>query len=236
MSFKTATSRRIILPTNDLAFRKLFSDERHKDVLAGFIRDVFGLKVEPVDLQITDPYSIEMLPSTLFPLRGKKREELRQRLRDVTVLVNLARHHRGDDDPNSGHGLSFGPVITLEMQVQPQRPYVARALNYASGVFLKYSHDVAAARPVWSMNILAFRLFDDDMALHRYGLYDIDTLQPLEPDLMQIGFFELPKIPDSPALAAWRLFFLTGKVADDAPAYLKAAAGIINVKTSLGDR
>ena len=44
---------------------------------------------------------------------------------------------------------------------------------------------------------------------------------------MQIGFFELQKVPDSTVLRAWRIFFLTGKVADDAPEYLKAAAGII---------
>ena len=65
-----------------------------------------------------------------------------------------------DDDPNSTQGLSFGPVITLEMQVQPQRPYVARALNYASGAFLKYSHDVAEARPVWSIEPKERRMAD----------------------------------------------------------------------------
>gem|GEM_PF-1830876 len=228
MSLKTGVAERVILPTTDLAFRKLFGDERHKDVLAGFIRDVFNLNVEPMDLEITDSYSIEMLPIGRFGMRGKRREKLQQRLRDVTVIVNLARHNNGDvGGTGPVLGAAFGPVITLEMQVQPQKPYVARALNYASGVYLKFSSEISSARPVWSMNILAFNLFDDDVALRSYGFYDVATFQPLDPELMRIGFFELPKVSDSPALRAWRTFFLTGKVADDAPEYLKAAAGII---------
>ena len=48
-----------ISPTNDLAFKKTFSERGNEDVLQGIIGDFFDFRPKLDDITITVPYSIK---------------------------------------------------------------------------------------------------------------------------------------------------------------------------------
>jgi len=58
----------IILPTNDLAFKKLFANNAHKDIPIGFIQDFYEIPM--ADITIENPYSIEEF-NTVLEKSGK---------------------------------------------------------------------------------------------------------------------------------------------------------------------
>ena len=74
-----------ILPTGDLAIKKVLASEENKDVLAGLIEDFFDVVVE--DLTIVDPYSIAAYRE--FD-KGGEIALLRQTIKDVAATFRTA--------------------------------------------------------------------------------------------------------------------------------------------------
>jgi len=200
------------LPTNDLLFGKLFGRKSNLEIIQGFLHDFFNLVVPTTAIHIVNPYSIDNYDKPHITA-GKGLQETR---RDITMtIINL-----GD--------------ITIEMQIANRRGFIQRAVFYNIDLFhSNYAQNndhnkFQSLKKVWSMNILNFVLFqDDDRALRAYSLRDNHDSLLLEPELIRIGFFELPKHPSDPILAAWRLFFTTGKAPTGAPQYLTEAAKLI---------
>jgi len=199
------------LPTNDLVFRKLFGTPENICVIVGFLKDFFGIIVTEQQVRVVNPYSI----------RDYDNSDLREIKRDATLtIIDTAE-------------------VTIEMQVNRQVDFPKRAVHYAADLFTSNYGKVRqtdqsssatkyqALKPVWSMNILGYRFFADDDALRVFSLRNNKTGELYPGDLLRIGFFELAKTPETPALAAWRHFFQTGQALPDAPDYIKEAAKIV---------
>ena len=217
-----------ILPTNDLAFKKLFSSESCKDILRGIIGDFFDIWPEIDDITISSPYSIEAYKEILEQADGKEKAvaKLRQTIKDVSADFKIA---------------GFG----AEVQLQKDHYYIVRALRYAfdmfsgnynrqgemergqGGEFFRYS----SLKPVYLLNILGYSQFiSDDDALRVLTLYDRKRNKALDREYLTIAFFELKKNNiETTNQRHWRTCFTTGEAPDDAPEYIKKAARIISI-------
>jgi len=211
---------RIVLPTNDLAFKKIFTDIEHADIIAAFINDFTDLNVTPNQIRILNPYSIKTY-----------QQQIAEKVRDYPDLQT-------GDLRWIAHDAVIAIIetadVTIEMQLAPDAEFLKRAHYYLADVYAaNYNHQPTTEsrfkplKPVWSINILGYRLFDDDLAYRTTTNYVDQTHLPLEPPLFRFGFFELTKPTTDPRLAAWQRFFTTGLVATDAPPYLRRAATII---------
>ena len=78
---------RFVDPKNDVAFKKIFGDEQHKEVLISFLNAVLDLKGnhEIVDIQILNPYQaprLEYLKYTLLDIHALDK-------RGITFVVEM---------------------------------------------------------------------------------------------------------------------------------------------------
>jgi len=207
-----------ILPTGDLAFKKVLGSEENKDILAGFIDDFFGVRAE--DIAIERPYSIAQCRELLA--RGEV-AKLRQTLKDVSATFKTA-------------------DFVLEVQIKRTSYYEERSLYYPFERFVQNYARVDAVkaeaerrpirysglRPIYAMNILGYRLFgEDEDALRIFELYDPKRGKKFK-DLLKIGFFELRKENIETANQKhWRDYFVGGTANACAPEYIKKASKII---------
>ena len=205
-----------VLPTSDLAFKKILASNDHKSVTQGFIKDFFGVHVEVDDIHIVNPYSIKS-----YPKPGKdKSQVLRETRRDVTIELNLA-------------------DVTVELQLYRDPAFVQRSFYYLADLYThRYDPNpdgvdqgparFAGLRPTWSLSIMGQRLIDDHEAFHMNILADEISGEPFLPQLVRFGFYELTKPDPNPVTAKWRDFLLTGVAQADDPSYLREAASIID--------
>jgi len=206
---------------SDLGFKKVLASEENKDVLAGLIKDFFGVKVNAEEIVIEKPYSIAVCKEYI-----EKGEiaTLRQTLKDVSASFRAA-------------------DFVSELQVSKVQFFDERALYYpferfcqnysridemrtsSDGKAMRYS----SLRPVYALNIMGYRHFEDDIALRIFELYDPKRRKRYKKNLLRIGFFELSKSKIETANQKhWRDYFTTGEAGADAPAYIKKAGQIIN--------
>ena len=204
----------IVLPTYDLAFKKLFANDEHPEIVQGFLKDFLDFDLDIAQIRIKNPDSIRHA-NIEANVESDEANLLRATYRDITIAIDTA-------------------DITIEMQLVRQSKYLQRALYYLADLYTSnYGTDTAAnslfdsLKPVWSISILGFNLFADDVAFRVFSLRDEDAGVALEPKLLRLGFLELRKPIDSKAQARWRKFFISGKVDPDAPQYLKNAAAVI---------
>jgi hypothetical protein len=217
-----------ILPTNDLAFKKILASEDQKAVCCGFIHDFWNITVTPDELTIANPYSIqaysEAVKNTAMDI-----VKLRQTILDVSFSLK-----RQD--------------LQVEMQVKREKYFTERSLYYA---FTRYCDNYnkqgamelirkgrgkaadlynrySSLRPVYSLNILDYSHFGGEDALRTYVLYDRQHQEALERELISISYFELEKeLFENEEQREWRDFFLTGRAGKDAPAYIRQAEGML---------
>jgi len=216
---KGTTGMDRILPTGDLAFKKVLGSEENKDILAGFIDDFFGVKAE--DITIDNPYSIAVCRELLA--RGEV-TKLRQTLKDVAATFRAA-------------------DFVAEVQIKRTSYYEERSLYYPFERFVQNYARVDAVRtgedsrpvrysglrPVYAMNVLGYRLFgEDEDALRIFELYDLKRGKKFK-DLLKIGFFELEKEKIETANQKhWRDYFVGGTACECAPEYIKKASKVID--------
>ena len=210
-----------ISPTGDLAFKKVLASENNKDILAGLITDFFKFEVIPEEMVIENPYNIEVFSNVVD---GVEIPILRQTLTDITASLRTAN-------------------FISEMQVKKDRSFDKRALYYA---FERYCHNYddkeyvrfgpngrpdrfSSLRPIYSLNLLGEPLFESDVALRFFEMYDIANNEAYIEELIKVGFFELskPTYQLSANQQHWHDYFTTGEVGPDAPAYLQKASRII---------
>ncbi|MEF2229189.1 MAG: Rpn family recombination-promoting nuclease/putative transposase [Candidatus Cardinium sp.] len=94
-------------PKNDVAFRKIFGSEKHKDILIHFINDVLALEISDKIKDVT------FLSTVQDPDIAYKKESI------VDVLCTD----------------QYGKQIIVEMQVCPQQGFEKRAQYYASKAY-----------------------------------------------------------------------------------------------------
>ena len=206
---------------NDLLFKKVFADQRYAHILIGFIQDIFEIEVESV--QIETPYRIE----TFYELQKEK-------TLTFTAVDVVAR-------------LTDKSLVTIEMQVSPQKYYAERAVYYVAEKYVSnygqpthyrgaegtHSEKYSSLYPVYGLNILDFILFKDsksDNPLRHFDVYDRANEEEFPTkNILKFSFLELPRVPakNQKHLAYWMDYFTTGQVAKTAPAYIQEACEVI---------
>ena len=206
-------NEKVILPTNDLAFKKIFASPEYKDVLIGLINDFYNLDI--VDVHIDNPYDIkeftEQNNGYLFT--------------EVDIICTDSNNQK----------------YTIEMQLRKVEFFIERSLYYLFSKYVnsygveslmrnpasKYS----ALYPTYSINILDFTQFNDKKPIHKFSLYDLENKMKLSsPENIILGYFEIGKDTTelNQNLKYWKDFFTTGKVSENAPKYIKKAGEVID--------
>jgi len=210
---------KIVLPTNDLAFKKLFANEEHPEIIQGFLADVLGIEVDIADIVFKNPYSIDSYQEELKTQTEAIRSiKFRETQRDVTIaIIDTA-------------------DVTIEMQLERPEYFEKRLHYYIDDLYLSnYNRAIPdklsrydSLKPVISLNIVDFELFKDDRPLHTFSYRDDETFDLLIPQFKTISFLELRKRKfTTESLSDWQRFLSTGQARPNAPKYLHTAATII---------
>ncbi|MGI2257558.1 Rpn family recombination-promoting nuclease/putative transposase [Candidatus Cardinium hertigii] len=163
---------KFLSPKNDVAFRKIFGSEKHKDILIHFINDVLNLKGSDKVEKVT------FLSTIQDPDIAYKKESI------VDVLCTD----------------QYGKQIIVEMQVSPQKGFEKRAQYYASKAYsrqLNSGQELGARyqdlKAVIFIAITDYVIFPDKKDyLSNHVILDAKTY---ERDLKDFSFtfIELPK-------------------------------------------
>jgi predicted transposase/invertase (TIGR01784 family) len=154
-------------PRTDIAFKKLFGDMNHKNILISFLNSVLGRQAGSmiVDVVINDPSNIPETPA------------FKASIVDVRCTDQS------------------GSQYIVEMQVSEQKYYAARAQYYSSLALvrqLKKSGHYEKLVPVIFIGILNFKLFKNDNYLNHHFIIDKETFE-CELKHLEFHFIELPK-------------------------------------------
>ena len=158
---------RFVNPKNDVAFKKIFGDENHKEILISFLNAVLNLQGvhEIADLTILNPY------------QAPKLAELKYTLLDVRAIDKR------------------GVTFIVEMQVEQVAGYQKRFLYYGAKAYagqIERGDDYPKLNQVIFIGILDFVGFEGEEYLTRH-LITNQVTQKQELDGMEFNFIELPK-------------------------------------------
>jgi hypothetical protein len=200
-----------ITPMNDLMAKKVLASEENKDILAGLVKDFFGITCD--EIIIKNPYDIKAYTEKLKESDGDY-NVLRETIRDIG-----ARFTHAD--------------LTAEVQVKNQRHYDARSLkmafdaftaNYNSYGMMEQGNKYSSLRPVYALSILGERHFTDMDPLRIFTLYDRKREKSFEKEWLSIGYFEILKEnAETVNQEYWRQYFLGNEIPDAAPDYIHRA-------------
>jgi len=207
------------LPTNDLLFKKMLATPGHENIAKHLISDCFGPGLRIKSLVAIDPYSVEAVTRAVAD--GQVGETaLAKTLRDVTYAVEL--------ESPSGSTVT----VTVEMQALANDRFIPRSLYYLATAYTKRygisgEDPYQSLRPVWALNILGTRLFDDatcfrieEFPPHNFAP-GADTWQ------WRLAFLELAKVAANPLLEGWINLLRTGRARPGDPEYLQEAAQVV---------
>jgi len=203
-----------VLPTGDLAFKKILASDDHKTVTQGFIKDFFGVYVDVDDIHIVNPYSIKS-----YPKPGRDGEQvLRETRRDVTLELNTA-------------------DVNVELQMRYDPLFDIRSLYYALDLFIRGYNRArksggggryASIRQAWALNIIGYSRDGNVDPFQMNAFANEMTGRFVSPQWIRWGYYELNRPDPNPARARWREFLLTGVAQATDPDYLQEAASIID--------
>jgi len=203
---------KVVLPTNDLKFKKILASPENKDILIGFINDFYDLKI--VDVYIENPYAVEEFSAQS---KGYFITEINAVCTDSNDLKYI-----------------------VEIQLQKTEYHDERSLLYIFDKYTScYGNEelmkepaskYSSLCPLYSIKVLDFIKFDDRAAVHKFSFYDAENETKLLPtDNVTVGYFEVVKNPLglSENLKYWKEFFTKGYVPIGSPEYIKKAGTII---------
>jgi len=154
-------------PKNDLAFKKIFGDKNHKNILISFLNSVLDFKENRVivDVELTNPYQVPKIP------------ELKE-----TILDIKATNKSGEN-------------FIVEMQKKDIGDFTKRSLYYTSKAYvaqLPKGQDYTRLKKVYFIGILNFTIFESKDYISRHLIINQETnTQDLED--FEFSFIELPK-------------------------------------------
>ena len=154
-------------PKNDVAFKKIFGDEKHKEVLISFLNSILDFKDTKriKSLTIINPYQIPQLKDY-----------------KNTVLDVKAKNQDNEE-------------FIVEMQVAKDINFDKRSLYYTSKSYvnqIKKTQDYFKLKKVYFIGILNFSIFDNDNYLSRHLILDTKTHKQELKDF-EFNFIELKK-------------------------------------------
>ena len=176
-------------PKTDIAFKKIFGDQAHKNILIEFLNELLELEYPIEDVKISNSYQ----PPHLY---GLKETTLDIKAKDTS-----------------------GRAFIVEMQVEKDRTFAKRAMYYSSKAYsqqLDKTEKYHLLKPVIFLGILDFSIFDHQSPCSRHLILNGENQSHDLKDL-EFNFIELPKFtklePELTTLADKWLYFL--KHADD---------------------
>lgn len=154
-------------PKSNIAFKKIFGNDHHKEILISFLNAVLDLHGPKAIADIT----------ILNPYQAPKIAGLKETMLDVRAQTHA------------------GVTFIVEMQVEKQVYFDKRALYYASKAYVAQiakAVDYPKLNQVIFIGILDFAFFDFPHYLSRHLIFEMKTLQQTIRD-MEFNFIELPK-------------------------------------------
>ena len=154
-------------PKNDLAFKKIFGNENHKNILISFLNAVLDFQGERsiVDVSLANPYQVPKIP------------ELKE-----TILDIKAYNKEGDS-------------FIVEMQKKDLGDFTKRSLYYTSKAYvaqLPKGQDYTVLKKVYFIGILNFTIFENKNYISRHLIINQETNTQDLSDF-EFTFIELPK-------------------------------------------
>lgn len=156
-------------PKTDIAFKKIFGDEAHKNILIEFLNQVLELEYPIADVKISNSYQAPHL-------FGLKETSL-----DIKAKDNSGRE------------------FIIEMQVEKEQAFAKRALYYSSKAYsqqLARTEQYHLLKPVIFLGLLDFTVFEHTQVYSRHLILNKDTQSHDLKDL-EFNFIELPKFNKS---------------------------------------
>ena len=156
-----------ISPQNDFAFKRIFGNEQHKEILISFINSVLGLsgELQVVEVELANPYQVPRL------------EQFKETILDINATCQSGRK------------------FIVEMQVERQRLFHKRALYYSSKAYVEQlasGVDYPRLKPVYFIGVLNFNVTDSSSYLSRHMILDTETHERHIHDF-EFCLIELPK-------------------------------------------
>jgi predicted transposase/invertase (TIGR01784 family) len=188
-------------PRTDLAFKKLFGDIAHKNILMSFLNAVLnrseGEKI--VDVTINDPHNLPDTAGSKFSI--------------VDVRCTDQNNHQ----------------YIVEMQVSTQKDYGVRAQYYSSYALsrqLVKGDDYERLVPVIFVGVLDFTLFkDDDAYLSHHHIANAKTqhcsLHHLEFHFIELSKFNKTEEELETVVDQWTYLLKNAAQLDEVPAQIK---------------
>ena len=162
--------RNIVKAKLDIIFKKLFGDEKNKDILHAFISDILDIPYDSIDnIVIQNP---ELVPNAM--------DEKFSRM-DVKLMV---------DDR----------LVNIEIQISNEGCFEDRTAYHWARLFtsdLKQGEDYGSLKQSITINIINFNMFECDEYHSSFSLRE-DTRHEKLTDKCAIHFFELKKIKRQP--------------------------------------
>jgi len=186
-------------PKTDIAFKKLFGDSAHKNIVISFLNSILDRKESEtiVDVVMNDPHNI---PETLAT-NSPEELALKSTVVDVRCTDQAKRRY------------------IVEMQVIRQPDYLERAQYYSSlalGRQLRSRSEYEELEPVIFVGVLDFSLLKNPRYLSHHLILDKDTheheFKHLELHIIELKKFN-KKIEELTTLADKWIYFL--KYAED---------------------
>ncbi len=154
-------------PKNDLAFKKIFGDEKHKNILISFLNSVLDFKdgFAIVDVILANPYQIPKIP------------ELKETILDIKATNKN------------------GNTFIVEMQRKDLGNFAKRSLYYTSKAYIEQlpkTKNYSVLKKVYFIGILNFNIFENQSYISRHLIINQETnTQDLKD--FEFSFIELPK-------------------------------------------
>ena len=154
-------------PKNDLAFKKIFGDENHKNILISFLNAVLDFRDEKsiVSVSLANPYQVPRIP------------ELKE-----TILDIKATNRSGEN-------------FIVEMQKKDLGDFTKRSLYYTSKAYVEQlpsGKDYTVLKKVYFIGILNFNIFENEKYISRHLIINQETNKQDLSDF-EFTFIELPK-------------------------------------------
>jgi predicted transposase/invertase (TIGR01784 family) len=173
-------------PKNDIAFKKIFGDENHTEVLISFLNAV---------LDFNDNKAIKSV-TIVNPYQVPKIEDLKDTILDIKAT--------NQDDEE----------FIVEMQVQKDKYFAKRSLYYTSKSYvnqIKTSENYYKLKKVYFIGILDFSIFETDNYISQHLILDsktnIQELKDFEFTFIELDKFNL-ELNDCNSLAQKWIYFI----------------------------
>ena len=154
-------------PKNDIAFKKIFGDENHKEVLISFLNAVLDFQGEQtiIDVELANPYQVPKI------------EALKETILDIKATNQKQEH------------------FIVEMQKKDLGDFTKRSLYYTAKAYvnqLDAGKNYHKLKKVYFIGLLNFTMFESGSCISRHLILNQET-NTQDLDDFEFCFIELPK-------------------------------------------